>query len=288
MKLAILILAHKNPKQLAHLVKSLSHSETAIFIHLDAKSNRNEFQTEFDLQSVLPEYMIQKIDIVYSSITYIEATLILMKEAISQGCNYFVLLSGLDMPLKPIQHIVDFFKTNQEKDYFDFTPIPYTKLGYQGRTRTDFYNFKVRNQMETLFPPKQIEHQMSWKGKLLNYWLLIINRGKTLRTFPMGHQPYYSSQWWNLSLESVNYIIDFIEKNPAYYKWYQKALHPEEMFFQTILLNSPRKNFAENNNLRHIRWKEGKKHPELIDISELAQISQSTDALFARKFDLQK
>ena len=287
MKLAILILAHKNPKQLAHLVKSLSHSETAIFIHLDAKSNRNEFQNEFDLQSVHPEYMIQKIDIVYSSITYIEATLLLMKEAVAKECNYFVLLSGLDLPLKPIQQIVDFFRTHQENDYFDYTPMPYAKLGYQGRTRTEFYNFIVRNQMETLFPPTQIEHQMSWKGKLLNYWLLIKNRGRTLRTFPMNHQPYYSSQWWNLSLESVYYIIDFIEKNPSYYQWYQHALHPEEMFFQTILLNSPRSNKTVNNNLRYIRWQEGKKHPEMIDISELEQIGLSSDALFARKFDLQ-
>lgn len=288
MKLAILILAHKNPKQLAHLVMQLSHSDTEIYIHLDAKSKLEEFQNEFDKYSSNPESIVQKVDIVYSSITYIDATLLLVKAAVAKGCDYFVLLSGLDMPLKPIHEIVNFYDKNKENDYYDFVSIPYSKLVYDGRTRTEFYNFKVGNQMETLFPPSQIKHKMSWKGRLLNMWLLLKNKGKTMRKFPLDFQPYYSSQWWNLSLSSINYILDFIEKHPEYYEWHRNALHPEEMFFQTILLNSPRKSSAVNNNLRYIFWKEGKKHPELLDINELDKISQTTNSLFARKFDLKK
>lgn len=286
MKIAFLILAHKNPNQLTQLVEQLSHTETEIYIHIDKKSDLSIFKNEFNRANIHPKLLVQKVDIIYSSITYIDATYYLIKKAKYDGCDYFVLLSGLDLPLRPVDEIVSFFKKQRNTDFFDYIEMPNKNLVYSGKTRTEYYNFKIRKKMETLFPPKEIQHQMSWKGKLLNWFLLFKSRGKTKREFPLGMTPYYSSQWWCMSLKSITYIIEFLEKNPEYYDYHKKALHPEEMFFQSIILNSERKINVVNDNKRYIRWKEGKKHPELIGLDELNEIRKVSNDLFARKFDL--
>jgi hypothetical protein len=54
------------------------------------------------------------------------------------------------------------------------------------------------------------------------------------------------------------------------------------MFFQSIVLNnSILKQKTTNNNLRYIKWINGKKHPEYIDQKDIKKIEQ--DFLFARK-----
>lgn len=86
-----------------------------------------------------------------------------------------------------------------------------------------------------------------------------------------------------MSREAIAYILRFIEDNHKYIKFHKRALHPEEMFFQSILLNNKSfQNKIINDNLRYIRWVKGNKHPELIDEQDLEPIHKS-NAFFARK-----
>ena len=286
MKIAFLVLAHKNPSQLVHLFKMLSHENTGIFLHLDKRVNDSEFIVEFEKNNVIPNFICRDQRIIYSSIRYIYATLKILKEAFDRGYDYFVLISGQDLPVKPISHIVDFFTANKDKSFIQYETIPCSNLGYMGYTRTRFYNFKVFNKMETLFPWNKIKHKMSWKGEILNTILWVRNFFKSERQFPLNMQPYYSSQWWNISRESVAYILSFLNDNPKYMRYHKNALHPEEMFFQSILINSSElKEKIINDNLRYIKWEKGKKHPELLTEKDLAEAA-NTIAIFARKFNL--
>lgn len=285
MKIAFLILAHKDPKQLVGLIESLTHPRTEIYLHIDKKSNLEEFTSYFSEAGVQVKYISNDVDIIYSSIKYIDATLILLREALKNNCDYFVLLSGQDKPTQPIDDIVDFYTKNKDISFVDFIPIPYDKLAYKGRTRTKYYNFRVKNKMETLFPPSEIKHKMSWKGWVLNIILLFRNGFRTKRNYPMNMQPYYSSQWFNFSKEAVEYILQFLDKYPEFYNFHKRSLHPEEMMLQSIVINSRLWGEVKNNNLRYIEWKEGEKHPELLSISILEELKDKKEYLFARKFE---
>jgi Core-2/I-Branching enzyme len=59
---------------------------------------------------------------------------------------------------------------------------------------------------------------------------------------------------------------------------------PEEIFFQTVLMNSPFKNQIENDNLRYIIWQSPSRHPEILRKSDFSGCINSKK-LFARKFD---
>lgn len=286
MKIAFLILAHKNPNQVIQLIKKLEHKNTQFYIHIDNKSNFNEFEMTFKEQGFTPEFMCNDVNIIYSSIRYIDATLILLKKAFEQGADYFVLLSGQDMPIRSIDEIVEFYTKNKDVNCVDYHPVPYSELAYNGLMRTQFYSLRYKDRMETIFPWSSLEHKMSLKGKLLNLMLMMKNRGKTKRNFPLGMTPFYSSQWFNLNREAIKYVFDFLNKNPVYYNYHKNALHPEEMFFQSIILNSVYKDSVVNDNLRYIEWKKGNKHPETLDIKNLNQLSETSEALFARKFNL--
>lgn len=285
MKIAFLILAHKNPDQLSLLLKKLQHPNCGIFLHLDKRNNLKGFTSEFDKNNLEISYISQSQKIIYSSITYIYATLDLLKKAYHSNFDYYILISGQDFPIKSINEIVDMFQKKSNMNYFDYTPFPFSEISYSGDTRIKFFNYEVMGQMETLYPWKEIKHEMSFKGKLLNAALWLRSFGKTQREFPMKMKAYYSSQWWNMSKDAIAYILDFVEKHPGYLRFHKHALHPEEMFFQSILLNAEEFNGKiENDNLRYIRWEKGNKHPEVITEEDLDAIKKS-NAIFARKIN---
>ena len=55
------------------------------------------------------------------------------------------------------------------------------------------------------------------------------------RRIPSGLKPRYGSQWWCLRRETVEKVLDWIEGNPAAYRFYRTVWIPDETFFQTIL-----------------------------------------------------
>lgn len=288
MKTAFLILAHKNPQQLSKLIGMLKHNDSGIFVHLDRRSDERAFIDAFKEHNVSPDFLSREVKIIYSSRTYIDATLILVKQAVDTCYDYFVLLSGQDLPLKPVDEILNFFNEHPQMNFIEFTQIPNRNLWYDGIGRTEFFSFRYRNRMETLFPPAEIRHNISFRGRVLNYLLWICNLGRTHRKFPLSMTPYYSSQWWNISKDTMKFILQFISSNPSYYQYYKHALHPEEMFFQSIVLNSQYRQQTVNDNLRYIRWQRNQKHPELIEFNELESIAANTEKLFARKFDMKR
>lgn len=285
MKLAILILAHNKPKQLAYLLSLLKHPDVGVFLHLDKRSDQKAFETAFIAYNVKPRYITQKEHIIYSSIRYIYASLDLMREAYRQNYEYYCLISGQDLPLKPIEDIISFFEANKERNYIEYKAFPVERLPYGGATRYEYYNYLIGEKMETLFPWKKITHNMSFQGKILNFLLSIRSGFKYHRTYPLQMDPYYSSQWWNINRNAMQVLLNFADKNPGFLGYHKHALHPEEMFFQTILLNQPELQIV-NDNLRYIEWKAGNKHPEQLQINHLDKISLQTDAIFARKFTL--
>ncbi len=59
--------------------------------------------------------------------------------------------------------------------------------------------------------------------------------------------PYAGSQWWALSREAILHILDFVATKRRFVDFYKRSLIPDEMFFQTILGNSPFKERVARN-----------------------------------------
>jgi hypothetical protein len=67
------------------------------------------------------------------------------------------------------------------------------------------------------------------------------------------------------------------------YKFFKYTWAPDELFFQTVLYNSPLLKDIENRSLWYIDWRTNGP-PKTLSLEDISPLRQ-TDALFARKFD---
>jgi hypothetical protein len=76
-----------------------------------------------------------------------------------------------------------------------------------------------------------------------------------------------------------------MRERPDVLRFFRTVDVPDEILFQSILLSSPLRESVVNDDLRHIVWKAGISHPELLTTDDLPELERSGD-FFARKFDL--
>jgi hypothetical protein len=80
-------------------------------------------------------------------------------------------------------------------------------------------------------------------------------------------------------------VLRFVREHRRFVRYFRTVDVPDEVFFQTILLNSPLRDEIVDDDLRHVVWEEhgvALLGPERLD--ELAASPQ----LFARKFDVER
>jgi hypothetical protein len=68
-----------------------------------------------------------------------------------------------------------------------------------------------------------------------SHWLHIPIR----RKIPLGLVPHGGSNWWCLTRSAVEYVHQFLLTHPQVSNYFRSSFLPDEMFFQTILSNSP-------------------------------------------------
>lgn len=88
----------------------------------------------------------------------------------------------------------------------------------------------------------------------------------------------------NNSFITLIYLIKFVNNNPYYYRFFKNSFIPDEIFFNTIIMNSPFKFNVENNLLRYVDWERGPEFPRSLRIEDYDRIVDS-NMMMARKFD---
>lgn len=276
MKFIYGIICHRVTTSLQVLVDELSKSPNSIIlIHVDKKSDINQFKREINNKNII--YISDRVDVKWGNFTQIEATLNLLNEARKYNFKYFSLLSGDDICVKPISQIEEFLsKSNQEYIGHDkFTdPIPRLKYTYS----FDFLFKKASSKSLTENVLSKLIYQSFKIGLFKNNFYQDLPK------------LYKGTNWFTLTYESISYIYNYLDKNQNYIDAFKNSFCGDEVFFHTIIYNSP---FKEKINLnydlsppmmalRYIDWKTGPDYPRTLDTSDFDKISLS-NALFARK-----
>jgi len=284
MTLAIVVLAHDEPPLLAQLLAALRHPQVRLFLHLDRRAPLAPFagalaDAGLDEVTLLPRHATA-----WASVELVDAALEGLRQAAADDCDYFLLISGRDAPLRPVEEIVAFAEAAGSRSYVEHFPLPDPRWRFEGRERTDFYTYTVRGLRETCIPRGEDTGFLSWKGRLLNQALRARSAFKGPRRFPPYARPFGGSQWWNLSRPAADFILGFLDAHPDYRRYHEHTLAPDELFFQSILLGTK---FAAEHEvvddcLRFMRWPEGESHPRLLTDEDLPAMEES-EALFCRK-----
>jgi hypothetical protein len=289
MNLAYIILAHCNPKQLLRLIQSLEYPNDYFFIHIDKKVNDSPFKDALNRSTANFSFVQKRENGRWGDIGIVNATLNCMREVVRHKTDFdhIVLLSGQDYPIKPISIIRNFFSSNLGKTFIEYQKFPVKELDYHGLNRTECYSFNIGHRRETYIPPKW-KSSFNTKRKILNFILGFICLFLPKRKFPNNWTPYYGSQWWSMPRDVFTKVIKYIDKDESYLKYHSYSLIPDELFFQSIVLNIiENKEWIINDNYRYIVWQEENNSPNILTTSDLPNMKIST-ALFARKFDSEK
>ncbi|WP_264553464.1 beta-1,6-N-acetylglucosaminyltransferase [Flavobacterium sp. N2038] len=294
MTINYIILAHRYPNQVKKLIQKLTCPDAFFYVHIDKNVLIDPFFEELDdLPNV--SFVAQREEGIWGDLGIVIATLNALKQILSdKRSGYCVLLSGQDYPIKSNDDIKLYFKTNIGKDFIDIFSLP-TK--YWSIDRMTKYKFNLSGKKEDFVQIGSILESEFFTKKTFKKIYRLIKLGRfdfilkilKKRKYPNYIQPYGGSQWWALSMTTVEKIIAFLEDHPDYVRYHTYSLLPDEMFFQSIIMY-----LIEKKNeikimpfLSYANWE--KKNCDLPvtftseDFDEL--ISQPNSKLFARKFD---
>lgn len=271
-KVAFLILAHKNPSQIVNFVDALDCDQTAFFIHIDKKSNIINHSCLDKLKNKKNVFFTPKRkNVTWGGYGDVEATLQLMKECLEKDkYDYISLHSGQDLPIKNKYEILEFLKKNRDKEFIRCFSLDRKNWYPEGTAydRISYYWFI-----------EEIGLDKSWE-------LYEAQKKLNIRREYLKDLHHYAGwQWWTLTRECCQYIIDFTEKNPSYCDFYKYTLLSDEGFFQTIVTNSHFKEKMTYDNLMYHYGQIGDLHPWVLT-KDYFKILMNTDNLFARKFDI--
>jgi len=312
---AYILAIYKNPEQVFRLFEKLNTGNTVFVIHISRNSNKSfneiirSFFKNFDNVYFCKRIWVSvfRIDIVDAVINAIET---LHKNNVS--FDYITSLSGQDYPIKSNRQIFEFLKSNQGKEFITYHPLVFdneadyknTQWGRKETYRYEDYWIKFnRNGKLHRFPIHRFVNKPLWNViKIYVYEFPQYIRHKKLiretldligslyfakkKKFIKGYNPYGGWAWWTLTYECSKYLLNTYRQNPKFKHFFKYSWTPDEMVYQTILLNSPFKNNIVNDDLREISFKNKENsHPKIYSVEDYELIKNS-DKFFARKFDM--
>lgn len=271
-KQAYLIVAHKCDKSFLTLLRMLDHPRNDIFIHMDKKNKLYDEASVEKLMSYSPIRHTKRTKVSWGAYSMINAELLLLELATSVGVyEHYHLLSGEDLPIKKQDIITSFFEQYTDKEFVAVNSDIFTS-----QYRTRYYHFfrEVLNKKG-----HNIVRAVN-KVVIKIQQFLGVYRNQNIN-FQKG------SQWFSITDGFARYVIT---QKAWIRKVFRYTFLCDEVFMQTIIINSPFANklydhsFREgtNKNARLIDWKRGK--PYVFQYGDLEEIIES-DRMFARKFN---
>jgi hypothetical protein len=265
-KVAYLIRAHHAPSLLERLVRRLAGPEACVFIHVSRTAEDpvyDEMVTRLrDVDGVewLPRRTCR-----YGGFSLVEATLAGIDAILASGVRpgHTLLLSGQDYPLRPRADLEAFLERAGDRSFVHHYRLPTADWREEdgGLDRIRYIHFE----------------RVKVRTRLLRLPLI-------RRSFPKGYDPYGGSAFWGLAEPALDYVHRFVRENPGFVRFFRHVLIPDEIFFQTILLNSPLRDSMLNEQLHYVDWSGGGAHPATLRAADV-QPALASGKLFARKFD---
>lgn len=309
MRIAYLVMAHNQPEHLLRMVNALDFEGAVFYIHIDKKSDATPFTSLFSNRENI-HLLRDRVTANWMGFSLVEVSLRLLAQAIRDGFDYCVQLSGVDYPIKSNEYLLSFFE-KAEKEYLTFWRLE-DRPSWQHKVQYYYFIDAIPIRGWSINSEPVYWRRLFW-GRFFKY-----QKFMPKRRFLKGMTPYGGSDWWTLSYGCAAYVLKFVEENPGFKRFYKTTAAPCEMFFQTIVLNSewaPRvENYdnyqewsaarpkektqseinmlpEESFNYRYIDWSGeqtgARERPAILDERDWERIKNSRSH-FARKFDPQR
>lgn len=275
MKIAYLILTHANPHLLKRAIGALSSERCAFFIHIDLKTDIRKFSGIGGKNIFLSA---RRMPVYWAEFSQVEATIQLMRQALSSSAkyDYFVFLQGSDYPLRCSGYIEEFLERNSDWEFMSVVKMPAPGYPLSKINKLRYPSDK---------PVRRFASRALAKLGLAR---------RDYRKYLGSLEAYAGDACWALSRDACAYILEFAASNPQVERYFRNTFSPDEMFFHTILGNSPFRPRARRG-LLYRDWPVPGAHPDMLTDAHITFFEQqekvcvedqfgSGEVLFARKF----
>ena len=208
MKIAFIVLCHKNPKQVNSYLNKLLEFDSEIFIHIDKKnySIKDEILKNKRI-NILPEEKSYSVD--WGGINMIKATLALINEVKNSSIkfDYVWLVSGQDYVINKPKVVLNYLQKNKEFNFIEIIDENDKK-------------YKRYNKLYEIAYPTWITKDKFYI-KIIKRMYMLLTGGFTYtfkvfrRKKPLNYKFAFGSQWWTLKTDTAFYILDFVESNQS-------------------------------------------------------------------------
>ena len=280
MRIAFIMLCHKNPEQINLLIKKLSEfTDSDIYIHVDKKYSEIK-ESLYEQKNVVVLPLLSSYQIDWGSIAVVKATLQLIravKESRKQY-DYVWLVSGQDYPIVSAREIEERLSVHPEMNYIQTI--------VQGDNRYNWY----KKLCEIAYPTWISKDNFAIKA--IKHLLKIFTGGYQhtfecfVRKKPFPCEFVFGSQWWTLTAKAAYELLEYSDAHPEILNYYKKSIIPDESFFQTLFLRGPYGN-QRAMSLTYVKWGENHRHPEVLTSEDLDLLQKkSCEFCLARKIEL--
>lgn len=284
MKIAYIILAYKLPEQLVRLAHKLNTDTASFFIHVDKKTEDEIYKKMVKpLSAYKNVYFLKRHVCNWGDFGVVEATLDGIRESLGSELmyNYVILLTGQDYPIKSNRHIQKVLQKNAEKSFIEFFPLPSNRWEGEGggMDRVTHWHFNWRGRRIAFTKGKRF-----FSPRLNSWWAAFVTALHLRPKVPKDLKLFGGSGVWCLTRDCVEYLNEFAQRNNRFVKFFKHVFAPDEIFFQTVLMNSHLKSRLVDDDLRYVLWNDSP-HPKILGKQNFEEMI-NTDNLFARKFDM--
>lgn len=260
MRIAYIVAAHRDLPLLERLMRRLADDQTTLVVHVDLRAGRPAFDALRGRTQDLPVHFLPRQRLYWGGFGVVGAALEGIRHllAADEGFDYVGLLSGQDYPLRSPAAIRAELAAADGRSFLHHFPLPFEGWGPSGGLdRFRRWHFISRFALHLRVP---------WN-----------------RRIPGGLRPYGGGRPWLLTRAAAEHVDAVARNRPGLVEFFRHVLHPDELFFQTVLLNSPLAPTIVDDHRQYIRWAGGAR-PATLTMRDLDALLAS-DCLFARKFD---
>lgn len=275
MSSVFLVMAHRDPDQVARLAGDLVGSSRRVYLHLDAAVAPSPFRhalaNRLGTRATEVRWVADRVRVHWGGLSLVRASFGAARQAFADGpASRVTLLSGACRLVRPVE----------ELDRLD----PHT---------------------EYLRIDRVISPDSGFQAEKLGRWWFDDSRqlarlgGRLPRQWPTGLPSVrQGAVWWSLTGEGLAYVLAAAEGHPALLAALQHAHCADEMVVPTLIADSP---YGERvaqrydldpaaavgvsrHGLHYLRWRQGAWSPDWLTAADLPAI-RASGAYFARKVD---
>jgi hypothetical protein len=265
MKLAYFMAAHKGPDQLRSLVRSIYSPENYYLLHMDRVADAACHAAVRELDANYPNvWVLPGKNIHWGGYSVVANELRGMQRllALADDWDYFINLSGQDMPLRSQGEISTYLAEHHGRNFIEcFRP-----------DLSDRW-------LNALARIRKVRFEMPFSKRTRAIPLLRIDRSFLLD----GAVWYGGSQWFILTREFCQYVAH-AKEIAKYRRFFRSTFAADEAFFQTAIMNSEFKKTVVNDTKRYVVFEGESPNPRILTMRDYPALCAS-NAFFARKFD---